>query len=521
MTKRPQARLPRGFRDIFSDDYRLRQQMLDTIRAVYERYGFEPLETPAVEFVETLGKFLPDSDRPDAGIFAFNLEEQWLALRYDLTAPLSRIVAQYKEMPRPFRRYQVGPVWRLEKPGPGRYREFYQFDIDTVGSGLMAADAEICMALVDSLEALGFGRNEYVIKINNRKILDGLIESAVATIGKDKYQDGLRKWYESKFKKTKQEKFEDIITGHFNELIHEHKLDIMRSIDKLDRIGLDGIIGLLKKGREDDTGDFKSGCFLDDDQIEPIVAFLKLDCTTRAKYLDGVGGLDLGAGGREGLQELREIDSFLTSAGYGDNRILFDAQIVRGLSYYTGPVYEALLTIETNDEKDQPAKYGSVGGGGRYDDLVERFTGQKIPATGASIGVDRLLLAYKQRQSAAISAATQVLVTVMDRPRLNAYQRMADELRRAGIATELYLGKKGIGAQTKYADQRGIIVAVIAGEDEFNAGEVTLKDLKLGAKLADEITDRDEWRKGQPAQVQVKRDRLVESVREILGRYSS
>jgi len=505
--------LPRGFRDIFSADYRIRQQMLDAIRAVYERYGFEPLETPAVEFVETLGKFLPDSDRPDAGIFAFNLEEQWLALRYDLTAPLSRIVAQYKELPRPFRRYQVGPVWRLEKPGPGRYREFYQFDIDTVGSGLMAADAEICMALADSLEALGFVRNEYVIKANNRKILDGLIESAVTAIGKDKHQRQILKWWEARSKKK--------LKAATPELEHEHKLDIMRSIDKLDRIGLDGIIGLLKKGREDDTGDFKSGCFLDDDQIEPIIAFLKLDCSSRVKYLNGIGSLDLGPSGREGLQELREIDAFLSGAGYGDDRILFDAQIVRGLSYYTGPVYEALLTIETTDEKGRPTKFGSVGGGGRYDDLVERFTGQKMPATGASIGVDRLLLAYKQRQTAKTGAATQVLVTVMDRPRLNDYQKMADELRRAGIPTELYLGKKGIGAQTKYADQRGIIVAVIAGEDEFNAGEVTLKDLKLGAKLADEITDRDEWRKGQPAQVQVKRERLVESVKEILARYSS
>ena len=514
MANRPQARLPRGFRDIFSDDYKLRQQMLDIIRKVYESYGFEPLESPAVEFVETLGKFLPESDQPDAGIFAFQVENQWYALRYDLTAPLSRIVAMYKELPRPFRRYQVGPVWRVEKPGPGRYREFYQFDIDTVGSGLMAADAEICMVMADSLEALGFNRGEYIIKANDRKILDGLIEAIFAEIGKDKHNEQVRKWYEAH---SKQKIDASAITP---ELMYEHKLDIMRSIDKLDRVGIDGIRLLLKEGRKDETGDFKSGCFLDDDQIAQIIKLLKLDCSTRAKYLNGLAGLELGEIGNEGLQELREIDEFLTGAGYGDDRVVFDAQIVRGLSYYTGPVYEAQLTIETTDDKGKPVQFGSVGGGGRYNNLVKRFTGQMIPATGASIGVDRLLVAYKQRNLLAAKSTTQVLVTVMDRPRLADYQRMADELRRAEIPTELYLGKKGIGAQTKYADQRGMIVAVIAGEDEFNAGVVTLKDLKLGEQLAGEITDREEWRKGQPAQMQVKRAELVEAVKNILGRYS-
>lgn len=522
MSNRPQARLPRGFRDIFSDYYKLRQQILDKIRAVYENYGFEPLETPAVEYVETLGKFLPESEQPDAGIFAFQVESQWHALRYDLTAPLSRIVAMYPELPRPFRRYQVGPVWRVEKPGPGRYREFYQFDIDTVGSGLMAADAEICMVLADSLEALGFKRGEYLIKANDRKVLDGLIGNSISMISHDNYQKIVMQWAEKKYKQTAQEKFEAVIGfPSISEFMVEHKLDIMRSIDKLDRIGINGVIMLLKDGRKDETGDFKAGCFLDNSQIEPIVNYLKLDCSTRAKYLDGIARLDLSDVGREGLKELREIDEFLTGAGYGDDRIIFDAQIVRGLSYYTGPVYEALLTIPTTDDKGRAMQFGSVGGGGRYDNLVERFTGQKIPATGASIGVDRLLMAYRQRQQKTAQPTTQVLITVMDRPRLTDYQKMADEIRRAGIATELYLGKKGIGQQTKYADQRGMIVAVIAGEDEFNAGIVTLKDLKLGEQLAEGITDREEWRKGQPAQMQVKREKLVEAVREILGRYAT
>jgi len=513
MAKRAKARLPRGFRDIFSEDYKLRQQMLDKIQAVYESYGFEPLETPAVEFVETLGKFLPESDQPDEGIFAFQVDQMWHALRYDLTAPLSRIMAMKKDIPLPFRRYQVGPVWRIEKPGPGRYREFYQFDIDTVGSGLMACDAEICMVLSDSLEALGFDRGEYVIKVSNRKILDGLIDIIMEKSGSDQSENQITEWFKARHNNVKDNKIE--ITP---ELEHEHKLDIMRTIDKLDRIGIEGVIQLLQKGRKDDTGDFKSGCFLTDNQVAPIVAFLKLDCSNRAKYLDGVGKLDLGEVGQEGLKELREIDEFLIGASYDENRIVFDTRIVRGLSYYTGPVYEIFLTTETTDDKGKPTQFGSVGGGGRYDDLVMRFTGQKMAATGASIGVDRLLFAYKSKVVDSPKTATQVLVTVMDRPRLADYQQMAAELREAGIITELYLGKKGIGAQTKYADQRGIPVAVIAGEDEFKAGEVTLKDLKLGAELASGITDRDEWRKGQPAQMQVKRAELVAAVKGILGR---
>ena len=515
MAKRAQARLPRGFRDIFSEDYKLRRQMLDTIRAVYESYGFEPIETPAVEFVETLGKFLPESDQPDAGIFAFNPEDQWLALRYDLTAPLSRIVAMYKEIPRPFRRYQFGPVWRLEKPGPGRYREFYQFDIDTVGTGLMAADAEICIVMCDSLEALGFEKGEYLIKVNNRKILDDIIDNAVKISAPEDLHNQIIAWYKAR----SNVKDSDLPIEITPQLEYEHKMDIMRCIDKQDRIDSEGINQLLQKGRKDETGDFKPGCFLTTNQMTPISEFLTLDCSSREKFLSGVSKLVKGETGKEGLKELEEIDRFLADAGYHDDRICFDTQIVRGLSYYTGPVYEAFLTIETTDEKGRPIQFGSVGGGGRYDNLIERFTGQKIAATGTSIGVDRLLMAYKKKVESDLTTTTSVLVTVMDRSCLAVYQQMAQELRQAGISTELYLGKKGIGAQTKYADKRGIPVAVIAGEDEFDKGEVTLKDLRLGSQLADKITDRDEWRKDQPAQIQVSRAKLIEGVRGILERY--
>jgi histidyl-tRNA synthetase len=505
MGKNVEARLPRGFRDIFSDDCQLRRRMIDTIRQVYESYGFLPLETPAVEYVDVLGKFLPESDQPDAGIFGFKVEDQWLALRYDLTAPLSRIVAMYKELPQPFRRYQVGPVWRQEKPGPGRYREFYQFDIDIAGVESMAADAEICMVLADSIQALGFKLGEYVIKVSNRKILNGVIDRALENLADSQLAD-----YAKSHK----------INTVNNDLKTNHRTDVMRCIDKLDRVGFDGVNELLQKGRKDPTGDFTPGCYLTSDQIAPIMAFLKLDCSSRQKFLAGVEPIVESAEGKSGVAELVEMDSVLTAAGYGDNQVIFDSQIVRGLAYYTGPVYEAVLTIPTIDEDGKPVQFGSIAGGGRYDSLIERFTDQKMPATGASIGVDRLLTAYAARQTAENAILAPVLVTVMDKPRLADYLAMAKELRQAGIAAELYLGQKGFRGQIKYADQKKMPVAVIAGEDEFNKGEVTLKDLRLGAQLAAGISDRDQWRKDQPAQIQVPRSKLVDGVKEILARYS-
>lgn len=504
MGKNVEARLPRGFRDIFSDDCQLRRRMIDTIRQVYESYGFLPLETPAVEYVDVLGKFLPESDQPDAGIFGFKVEDQWLALRYDLTAPLSRIVAMYKELPQPFRRYQVGPVYRQEKPGPGRYREFYQFDIDIAGVESMAADAEICMVLADSIQALGFKLGEFIVKVSNRKILNGVIDRALENLADSQLAD-----YAKSHK----------INTANNDLKTSHRVDVMRCIDKLDRVGFDGVNELLQKGRKDQTGDFTPGCYLTAEQIAPIMAFLKLDCSSRQKFLAGVEPIVESAEGRAGVAELDEMDSVLTAAGYGDNQVIFDSQIVRGLAYYTGPVYEAVLTIPTIDEDGKPVQFGSIAGGGRYDSLIERFTDQKMPATGASIGVDRLLTAYAARQTAENAILAPVLVTVMDKPRLADYLAMAKELRQAGIHAELYLGQKGFRGQIKYADQKKMPVAVIAGEDEFNKGEVTLKDLRLGAQLAAGISDRDQWRKDQPAQIQVPRAKLVDGVKEILGRY--
>jgi len=504
-----EPRLPRGFRDICAQDLILRRRMVDIIQKVYFRYGYMPLETPAVEFLDVLGKFLPDSDQPEAGVFGFRIEEQWLALRYDLTAPLSRFVAMNKDLPLPFRRCQVGPVWRLEKPGPGRYREFYQFDIDIVGCETAAGDAEICLALADSLRALGFADSEFLIRISNRKILNSIVEMALS----DMETDQLTRYLQSRRRDRMQ------LSGNRDRIRESYIDDIFRCVDKLDRVGIDGVTDLLGEGRLDETGDFTPGCFMKKNQIDYILRFLQLDCSTRRSFLADAAKLIETAEGKEGLAELETMDGNFSAAGYDDAVIRFDSQIVRGLAYYTGPVFEATLTFPVTDESGRKVQFGSVAGGGRYDSLIERFTGKKIPATGASIGVDRLLVAYSGRVEKSDSGAPAALVTVMDKTKLAEYIAMAAELRRAGIDTDLYLGSKGIRAQIKYADQNGIKVAVIAGEDEFAMGQVTLKDLKLGASLSAEISERDKWRKEQPAQIQVPRARLVEEVRAILKRH--
>jgi histidyl-tRNA synthetase len=486
---RPVPRLPRGFRDNFSVDVLARRRMIDTIREVYQRYGFAPLETPAIEYLDALGKYLPDVDSPAGGIFAFRDEDNnWIALRYDLTAPLSRIFSQSKsEIPIPFRRYQVGLVYRNERPGPGRFREFYQFDIDTVGSPSMAADAEVCAVLADALEALHIARGNYVIRVNNRKALNGVLE----VIGIPPSDE-------------------------------EKSLGVLRAIDKLDRLGLDAVRQLLGKGREDESGDFTKGAELADDQAQRIIDLLSVTAETRAGVCDQFEEIVRGSTvGQEGVAELREIDRYLSAVGYAEDRVVFDPTVVRGLAYYTGPVFEAALTFEVIDqETGQKRQFGSVAGGGRYDYLVERFIGEKVPATGASIGVDRLLAALKQLGEVSdAGASAPVVVTVMDKDHLLDYERMTFELRRAGIAAEMYLGSGGFRKQLQYADERDSIVAIIAGSREFEMGKVSLKDLRLGRELSKDIVDREAWAKDQPAQVTVPIENLIQEVRAILDRY--
>ncbi len=485
---RPRAQTPKGFRDYFGEEVVARQRMLERIARVYRLYGFEALETSAVETVEALGKFLPDVDRPNAGVFAWQEAEvpgggsgEWLALRYDMTAPLARVFAQHRnDLPTPYRRYAMGPVWRNEKPGPGRFRQFYQCDADIVGSASMAADAEICAMLADALETAGIARGDYLIRINNRKVLNGVLEAVDPEGAVDRDA-------------------------------------VLRTIDKFDKVGAEGVAALLGKGRLDASGAYIEGVELSDAQAAPVLAFLTSRGGSAAETLANLrASVGESAVGAEGIGELEQIAESLAAQGYGADRVVIDPSVVRGLGYYTGPVFEAELTFEITDDKGRRRQFGSVAGGGRYDDLVKRFTGQVVPATGVSIGVDRLLAALEARgQAGAAEARGPVVVTVMDRAEMAAYQAMAAELRAAGIRAEVYLGNpRNFGNQLKYADRRAAPVAVIAGEDERARGVVQLKDLALGAKIAENAT-LEEW-KSRPAQFEVPRAELVAGVRRIL-----
>jgi histidyl-tRNA synthetase len=511
--QRPEARLPKGMRDVEATEIRAMERMLGTIRQVYESYGFEPLDTPAFEYTDALGKFLPDQDRPNEGVFSFQDEdEQWLSLRYDLTAPLARYVAQnFDALPKPFRRYQAGPVWRNEKPGPGRFRQFVQFDADTVGTDNVAADAEICMLAADVLKKLEIGSGNYVINVSSRKILDGILE----TVG---------------------------INGAENE---SKRLIILRAVDKKDRLGIDGVKQLLGPGRKDESGDYTKGAELNDEQVQKIVSFFAYEMThgspvsEMSDRVDAetyiIGGTEFGTDndetlnawerklrgssvGLEGVAELRQMIKIWRASGFGSRRIQLNPGVVRGLEYYTGPVFEAELTFPAKADDGSTVRFGSVGGGGRYDGLVSRFKGTKIPATGFSIGVSRLYAALQTLGKLETGAASgPVVILAMDRERIADYTRIARTLREAGIRAEMYLGTSGMKAQMKYADKRGAPCVVIQGGDELARGEVTIKDLIEGERLSAEIADHQEWREGRPAQFSVKESELVEAVRSVLA----
>jgi histidyl-tRNA synthetase len=502
---RPKARLPRGFRDRTAGEIAAERRLIETIRGVYESYGFAPLETPAFEYTDALGKFLPDIDRPNEGVFSLQDDDaQWLSLRYDLTAPLARYVAEnFQNLPKPFRRYQVGSVWRNEKPGPGRFREFTQFDADTVGSNSPAADAELLMMVCDALEALGLKRGEeYVVKINNRKLLDGVLVATGIDLGQ--------------------------------------RATVLRALDKFDRLGIEGVTALLGEGRKDPSGDFTEGAQLSDDQIYRLVyLLLTAKIAIEPKGVDGskddiyvVDGADRlaitnnamisrlwghveSALYNQGLEELTQISEILRLAGFGTTRVQIDPSIIRGLDYYTGPVFEAQLTFPVTNEAGETVVFGSVAGGGRYDDLVARFTGQQVPATGISIGVSRLLAAL---QSRGLTGDEQPLVVVLTMGDAAQSFATARELRAAGLRAETYVGTKKIPDQLKYADKRGAALVVMEGEDERAKGEVTLKDLKAGAEASKSVSTREEWVGARAGQTTVKRADLVAEVQKLLKR---
>jgi histidyl-tRNA synthetase len=494
--KKPQklkARLPRGLADRGPAEIAATRAMVEKIREVYERYGFEPVETPAMEFTDALGKFLPDQDRPNEGVFSFqDDDEQWISLRYDLTAPLARYVAEnFDSLPKPYRSYRAGYVYRNEKPGPGRFRQFMQFDADTVGSASPAADAEMCMMAADTMEALGIPRGSYVVKVNNRKVLDGVLES----IG---------------------------LAGEENA---GRRLTVLRAIDKLDKFPSEEVRKLLGPGRwdggEEGKGDFTKGADLSPEEAHVVLSVTE----KRDDWKEAVAAADTYLAKSEtcqaGVSELEEIAKLVTGSGYGPDRVRIDPSVVRGLEYYTGPVYEVELTLETKDEKGRPVRFGSVGGGGRYDGLVSRFRGEPVPATGFSIGVSRLQAALTMLGKLDTTPEFgPVVVTVFDRDRVADYQKMVATLRSEKIRAELYLGNpKNMGNQLKYADRRNSPCVIIQGSDEKARGEVQIKDLIEGAKAAAAIASNQEWRETRPAQFSCREDEMVAKVREVLARH--
>jgi len=490
------ARLPRGFADRHADDIRAVDKMMARIKAVYELYGFEPADQPLIEYTDALGKFLPDQDRPNEGVFSFqDDDEQWLSLRYDLTAPMARFVAEnYDRLQKPFRSYRSGWVFRNEKPGPGRFRQFMQFDADTVGTPGVAADAEMAMMMADVMEALGIARGQYVIRVNNRKVLDGVLE-AIGLGGDDN-------------------------AGR--------RLTVLRAIDKLDKVGVDGVRALLGAGRKDESGDFTKGAGLRTNQIDEVLSLLEDTSIVGIMGADNIEDIEAWALSKfstlndkivGGFAELSTIASLAAKAGYDLDRIKIDPSVVRGLEYYTGPVYEAELLAEIPNDEGKIVRFGSVGGGGRYDGLVSRFRGEPVPATGFSIGVSRLMTALKnlgKLDTSDVIAPVVVLVMDKDTESLGRYQKMVSDLRKAGIRAEMYLGGAGMKAQLKYADRRGSPVAVIQGGNEREAGQVQLKDLIEGARQAAAIADHAEYKEARPGQVTVAEADLVAEVRKIL-----
>ena len=481
---RPIARAPRGFNDQRSETLHQRASVIESVMGVYESWGYERLETSSFEYADALGKFLPDQDRPNEGVFALqDDDDQWMSLRYDLTAPLARFVAQnWDGLPKPYKRCAAGPVWRNEKPGPGRYREFWQCDADCVGSARSEADAEAIAMGAQAIEAAGVPSGMFVVNVSNRKLLDGLL-----------------------------------IKIGVNETDTKTRLGVLRAVDKLDRLGPEGVELLLGDGRKDESGDYTKGAGLSAPAIAQVLSFTQTRRATRSDTLAAlanvVGDTILGA---EGLAELDIIDATLRAMDVTENRAIIDPAIVRGLEYYTGPVFEAELLADTIDEKGNKVRFGSIGSGGRYDDLVMRFRGERAPATGFSLGISRLQSALAAAGQTLAARQGPIVILALDKENMAGYMRMAAELRAAGIAAEVYLGSAGMKAQMKYADRRAAPIVILEGSNERDAGTVTLKDLKLGAEMAKTVTDNEIWRTGKVAQIEVPRANRVAAIKDML-----
>ena len=495
MSEKVAARLFRGLRDLLPQEVAARQWLIDTIRGVYESYGFVPLATPAVEYLDALTG--SGGDESNASIFHVRNPDdpremnpgERLGLEVPLTVPLARVVSQYRDLPRPFRRYQVSPVWRADKPDRGRFREFIQFDIDSVGVESVLADVEIITAMCDTLSALNVGA--YRVRFSSRRVLNLLL----------KYADVPEKFVSTRG---------GPVEASAKEQIERTGSDVFRVLDKLDKIHIENVRRELTTGYKDKSGDWIPGLGLSADQADRIERFVAIKGDRRDDIIRQLTDLFANVpGAHEEIDVLRGMSRQLTNLGYDDDRVALDLSVARGLAYYTGPVFEAILP-------DAP-QFGSVMGGGRYDELVMRFLGEKVPATGASIGVDRLLAALIHLERAPLRKSTaQVLVAVMDQNMTDDYLAMTFELRRAGIPTEMYLGSKAIGKQFKYADQIGIPVVVVCGGDEKARGTVTLKNMVKGKESAARISDRTTWVSERPGQIEVPRADLIDAARTIL-----
>ena len=428
---KPSKELPLGFVDRQEKELLIRDFIISNIKEIMIKYGFQYLETPSFEYSDSIGKFLPDKDRPDEGVFSFKDDNKWLSLRYDLTAPLARYVAKnYLEIPKPFKRYQLGTVWRNEKPGPGRFREFLQFDADFVGTKSLQADAELCVMMSEILEKCGLSKSEYIIKVSSRKITEEL------------------------FKKI-----------NIND--NEQKLTALRALDKIDRLGWDGVKELLGAGRKDKSGDFTKGANLKSNDIKTIEETLN-------KKLPET----------EDLVEILKIFK-----NYNFNNFEFDPSIIRGLEYYTGAIFEVNLKFDVKNNKGQIIQFGSIGGGGRYDNLVSNFGDYDAPATGISIGLDRLVYALMQKKEFKMIRPRPVVICVFDKNLIKEYINLQTILRKADISAEIYPGETKLKKQMEYANKIQSPAVILYGENEIKSGKPIIRNLSSGKEQSIEIKE--------------------------------
>ena len=454
---KPKAQLPKGFRDSTEENIDIRNQVIAIIRNECEKFGFKNIETPALEYTEALGKFLPDVDRPSGGVFSFQDEDdQWISMRYDLTAPLARYVAEnYQFIPKPFKRYQVGSVWRNEKPGPGRYREFIQFDADAIGITNNYVDAELCVMVAKIFLELGFTAKEYKVKYSSRVIWEDLFKK----INLDEIQIPA----------------------------------VLRAVDKLDRLGIDGVKELLLEGRKDKSGDFMQGVNLKDNQANEILDFIS-NKTIKDDQLNSF---------EEYLQNYKELP------------FEFDPTVVRGLEYYTGLVFEVELTAKILNDKGKEVIFGSVAGGGRYDKLIARFGKEDVPATGISIGVDRLVYAIEQFDKIGSNKKPLIIIANLISDEISTYLNIADQLRLEGYACEIFYGSNNLSKQLKYCDKRGASAVVIIGEDELKNNTISIKNLTVGKEMSKNIDSREEWKELKAGQFTINKDDLINEIKKI------